>query len=362
MKKKWMLLLAVLFLINSALVSSYFYEISHNCSEDVCIEGQNAEWYVTIFNRGTLTLEYSKIELLNSLNNSQIAVYDSGFQPLSIERGDTILVSPMQKATVRLNGTLPKANFGKMLIYYPCFTTVTPNDDWTHRQKNIYEIINCYDSNESMPLLQCISDSDCRSDESCINNKCSKLKCNDCQYISNHSCKSFSCCISDHCKNNEFCANNTCFKLDCKEEEYLFNHSCMNLSCSQTQAIINHACNEVNCSFDEFMINHKCQKLNCSYNEHIVDNACALLQCAEEEKPGNHTCIALKCSFNETISNHECSSLDCYFFQRIENHKCISDKPLIYRLIAELTAVILIILFIVLDVKKYLFAHKKTGK
>ena len=258
------------------------YNITYNCKDDICIEGQTAEWLIAIYNKGSKVVEYTTIELLNSFNNGVIAELKIPFFPLSSYRGDVIVVKQNEKVTINLTGKLPKANYQQDLFYYPCFTT-TITDSYIIARYGKYESRYCYKENLSMPITQCISDKHCGDNEFCRFNSCINLKCGKCQYIENHACADYECCDSEQCDFNEICKNNICEKLNCNVNEYIENRTCKVL----------------NCGFDEYIVNKTCRKLNCSYDEYIFNNTCNKLDCAESEYIGEHECKPLNCKGNE---------------------------------------------------------------
>jgi hypothetical protein len=356
------LFIVALFIINLDLVKA-FYNITYNCPNNVCIKGQYTEWLVTFSNKGNRRIEYTSIEIIDTINNSIITALDIPYSPLNSDRGNIIIVEPNKEVTIKLNATLPSPNKGNSLIFYPCFTTTVPSDDLTYRSKDIYELRHCYKINQSIPVVECISNNHCSYDNYCKDKKCVKLVCNKCQYIFNHICVNYECCDSSDCeKYNEACINNRCKKLNCKNNEFPRNHTCVALNCSDDQYIENRACWNLDCKEDEFAFNHTCKKLNCSFNEYIKDHRCELLECKENEYIQNHRCNLLECNFNETIFNHTCVGLECYFFQIMIDHRCINDKQLILGLLAEFVSLSLIIIFLVLLFLRYRARHKRGYK
>jgi hypothetical protein len=350
------ILLIFLFSINS--VNAYFYNITYNCKDDICIEGETAEWLVTVYNRGKHIIEFTAVELLDSVNHSLIAQLKIPYYPLTSERGDVIVVKQNQKVTINLSGKIPMANYQQNLIYYPCFTN-TMTDSYIIAKYKKYEERHCYIENETMPVIQCISNEDCDDGEYCNFNKCLKLDCGECQYIKNHQCMDYECCSSKQCGFDEACRNNVCKKLNCSENEFIGNHTCRVLNCGFDEYIVNKTCKKLNCSYDEFVFNHTCKKLNCSYDEFIEDHKCKALNCKENEYAENHTCRELKCLYNETILNHACVPLKCSFFQDIKNHACVNNKSIIFKSIFELIVIIVIITFLILDTREYKAHHKR---
>lgn len=359
-KKICMAVLVLLFLMMSIQwVNAYFYNITYKCKGNICIEGQQAEWYVTISNFGSRVMEYTAIELLDAVNGSIFVKLERPFHPQSSIRGSLIVVSQNEKVTVNLSGTVPRANYQQNLIYYPCFTK-TVTDSYIISRYGEYETRNCYKENLTMPVIQCISDDNCDSDEYCGLSNCLQLDCGECQYIEDNACVNYECCSSEQCGFNEVCKNNACEKLNCKFNEYIENRTCKALNCGFDEYMANQSCKKLNCSYSEFVFNHTCKKLECQENEFIEEHECK--PCKADEYAMDYTCRPLKCLYNETPVNHTCIPLNCYFFQKAENHVCINAKSVIFKLILEIAAIIAIIIFLILDVRKYEIRHKKLEK
>ncbi len=337
----------------SKITNAYFYNITYNCLYDTCISGQNATWHVTLLNAGTQEIEFIRIGLFDSINKSLFAFLDIPFYPNSDKRGNLITVGANKKVLVNITGKLPKASYGNnLLIYYPCFTA-TITDSYIIAQENKYETTHCYYVNETMLVYECISNDNCRKEEFCNFNSCVKLNCKNCQYIQDHRCRDYECCSSGQCEFNETCLNNTCQNLACNFDEYIYNNSCNALSCAFDEFIFNKTCIKINCDLNEFAFNHTCRELNCSDSEYFANHTCKMMDCKQEEYAKNHACIKLNCLNNESIFNHTCKPLNCSFFQDITNHSCISNKKVIFKLSLEIAAIIMIVLFFVIDFKKF---------
>ena len=116
-----MYLHTVFFILNVEWVNAnlYYnlYNISYKCKDNICIEGQRAEWLVTIYNPGNRVVEYTTIELLDAVNDSIIAELKIPFFPLSSDRGDIIVVKQNSKVTINLSGKIPGANYQQNLFY-----------------------------------------------------------------------------------------------------------------------------------------------------------------------------------------------------------------------------------------------------
>lgn len=341
--------------------NAYFYNITHKCKDDICIEGQTAEWTAIIHNKGRRKEEYIAIELVNLFNGSVIAELRKTFNPQNSYRGDLIVIDPTKKAEVNFSGVIPIANYPQKLIYYPCFTK-TVTDAYALGKYEKYEERHCYKENLTMQVVQCISNENCQDDEICTFNACTKFKCGKCAYVKNHECLSYACCSPEQCGFDEVCKANQCEKLDCKPDEFIDNRTCKALNCAFDEHIINRTCMKLNCSADEAIINQTCIRIECAENEFIQDNKCALLDCKETEYAINHTCKGLICEYNQTFLDHSCTDLDCNFFQEIKNHACAANKPLIFKLSFEIAALMAIVTFLILDVRKYEAGHRNNKK
>jgi hypothetical protein len=345
---------------NAMLADAALYNITYSCEDGVCVEGKPVNWNITIYNRGDKVIEYTTIELFDSVSNNLIAEVRVQFNPLSSDRGSLIVVNTNSKKTIMLSGNVPKANYRQSLIYYPCLTK-TVTDSYLISKYGKYEKRHCYTKNETMPVVECLGDGNCGNDERCVLNKCAKVECGECQYITNHMCVDYECCSAEQCGYDEICINNSCQKLDCGEDEYIENRTCKALNCGYDEYIENRTCKALNCGYDEYIFNHTCKKLVCKENEFIEEHKCKLLKCKENEYAENHTCKKLSCLYNETVSQHKCVPLECRFFQKIKNHECVADKSLILKSLAELVALVIIIALLFLDTKKYKITHKKDG-
>lgn len=389
MKKRVLFILLFIFgvlLINANLVSAS-YNITYKCQDNVCIKGQTAEWLIEIYNEGSSTVEYTAVELRNSADDSIIAILDIPYEPLKDDRGELIVIRAYSKANTTLMDTLPSPNGENMLTYHLCFTKTVPGDAHTYRNQGIYELRHCYNMNETMPLFECIKNEYCDDDSYCVNNKCIKLDCSECQYIEKHKCIDYKCCSNDDCNLNETCIGNSCEVLDCNaikeqanetgksgEEEidagdmednkatqpdqrlYVVNHACSSEPCAQDEIIADYACVKANCNEDEFISKYACAKLNCGFDESILNHICQKLKCKEGEGIIDHACTPLECADDEAIINYACTKLDCIFFQKAESHSCLINT----NLIIESVFLIIIVFLLVLDIKKYNGKHRKN--
>ena len=164
--------------------------------------------------------------------------------------------------------------------------------------------------------LYCKYDSECTFDEACINSECTKLNCEDCQYIEDHKCKSYGCCSDNDCKGNQRCEEHNCIDMGCEYNQHAENHVCV---------------------------------WNC------VDNS----NCKESEECKDHNCYELDCAYNEGFVNHECNLLNCGLFKKTTNHQCVNN-PLVITLIG--TVALLMIFVAVFLYWNHAKKHKKRSK
>jgi hypothetical protein len=134
--------------------------------------------------------------------------------------------------------------------------------------------------------IECLSNSDCRSDERCFNYKCEKDRCG------NNECGSFENCVdcpSDCLKSNQVCCNkiplegNCCEDKDCKSEEL-----CLSNKCTPK-------CGNGVCDSDE----------NC--NSCSVDCLTATQICCANMTYTGNCCLDSNCSENQTCISHICT-------------------------------------------------------
>ncbi|MBW2975359.1 hypothetical protein KY366_06590 [Candidatus Woesearchaeota archaeon] len=350
----------VLFILSTGSVRSIDYSISHSCNKNQCVEGETAEWHVSVSSYGDLKTEVISIELIDSINNSMVAFFNATYKPFTDQSRD-IFVILQETKTKTISGIIPKANNKSSLLYYPCFTTAVKNPE--NVRDDIYSIRVCYEQNpEAMPVLECVLNSSCAYDGFCKENRCTRLSCRDCQYLLSHRCADYECCNNSACRIDQACMDKKCINLTCSLREYLFNNSCQPLNCSYNEAFINHSCVRLNCSGDEFIQDHSCVRLNCSGDEYASDHECIRLDCSDDEYAFNQTCRKLDCLYNETIEDHSCKPLNCYFFLSAVDHRCIRDNRLIFKLSIESVVVLIIISLIIINIKKYRLEEKNAGK
>ncbi|HLC49887.1 MAG TPA: hypothetical protein VJI97_00495 [Candidatus Nanoarchaeia archaeon] len=354
---KYIISLLFALAIASGLANAYFYSVGHTCNDDICIEKDEIEWFVNLTNDGNHYLEFVGVDFIDVLNQKEFASYRLPFDPY-LDKRDVVVLRPNGMINISFKTKLPKANFKQALVYKPCFI-ITITDSYTIARDNVYETKKCFEDNESIELIQCTDNSYCREDESCVDRDCIGLKCGSCQYFKNHECLNYQCCGNEQCALNEACTNNTCMKIDCNYDEYMDNRTCKPLNCRPDEYIENEKCKKLMCDFDDYIVNRTCRKLECSEDEFIFNNTCRDLDCSQKEFAGMHSCNPLECVWNETFFNHSCMPLDCRFFQKIEDNNCANNYPVILKLLMELTAVAIIIMFLTMDFKKYRQKHKK---
>jgi len=71
----------------------------------------------------------------------------------------------------------------------------------------------------------CTKNSDCLALESCVNGKCTALKCATSQVIVDHAC--VDCVTDSNCSATEKCVSGKCIPLTCKSDEKAENHKCV---------------------------------------------------------------------------------------------------------------------------------------
>jgi len=353
MKKRGLYILFALLLVSSVYGFDYkFYTINYECEERFCVEGSNISFFVEIDNRGSEKIELIGIEMRDYENNTLIGQWNTSYFPLIDYRGDLFDIWPSQKKTMIVNMTLPEKNIPSGLRYYPCFNNAVRTPRIVVEEK--YNLRHCYiDRPEFVPMVDCIYNSACKSEEYCGANFCKKLKCDECEYINNHVCVEYECCDSDMCGKNQECTLNQCFDLDCSWNQKIENHICIDLNCNPNQLIIDNECVDANCKFDEYVFNYSCSKLNCKETEHIFNHTCKLLNCSYDEYLVNKTCQKLDCKFNQGYINNTCQNLDCQFYQNVINHACVNNRPLLIKMSIEMIILLLIGFLIYLDIKKY---------
>jgi len=350
------LIIIAFFTLNAITIKAGFFEISHECQEENCISGQDINWSISLENMGQKELKIVGIELIDSINQSQIASLIFEYDPSKSDKLNYLKVLPGKKEIVYIKAKIPLPNLKNQLIYMPCITTALPTT--TAKYVGSYTDRVCY-PNESIIVFECITDKHCKINELCKNKKCRQIMCKDCQYIFNKKCLDYECCSSDACNLDESCINHKCVALNCSPEERILNHSCVKLGCNYDEYAFNHKCVKLNCGYDEHAVNHGCVKLNCSYDEHIINHSCVKLDCDDDEGYLNHSCIKLECNYDEHIINHSCVKLECGFFEKLAVNECVTDKEFTSKFAIELIITISIIYTFILDIKKYKSEHKK---
>ena len=355
MEKKRGLLFLLAILILPVVYSSNLYDIEYKCPNNNCWKGSDASWVINITNSGSDVITITRIKLVEKKQERTFAeyLYEGPDPAIYISSGGGIKITPLKKAIVELNGTIPSYLTENNLVYYPCFTFSVKTDDWQYKLYDITSVEHCYNSTpEVMPAISCLDNDDCAKDEYCVDRLCKKLNCTECQYIKDHKCFTYRCCLSFQCSSNQYCFDHECINLDCSPTQTIYNHSCVDINCSRDERIINKKCVKLDCGPDEGFVNHECVPLNCSYDEYFFNHSCAKLECLPDETPVMHSCVKLDCLDNETAINHSCISLECYFFQDIKEHSCINNANRIITLSIELLAIITIVTFLILDFLK----------
>ncbi len=342
----------LIFIVSITYVSAYFYYIDYKCEQKICHEGEEVTWFVTIENEGLHKMEFTKIEIFDMKNNDLVAEFNSGFNPLSSQRGNSIVVWQNKNVTVNITGVIPRQNYYRKFLYYPCITNAVL-DTYALSKYEEYETTHCYKENHSVDVVECLSDDHCKLDSVCNYQQCTKLRCGECQYIVDHQCVDYECCKSSDCNFDEECVNNSCYKLDCDYDEHIVNNSCVELNCSTQEIAIDHVCEKLVCAFDEERINNSCVRLDCADNQYINNHRCLELNCSPVETAFNHTCIKLECDYDEKPIDHKCVKLNCQFYESIENHRCVRNNSIILKFSLELFAIIMIIIFLILDMRRY---------
>jgi len=359
MSMRFVILCVCMFFISVLSVFS-FYSVDPVCPTGVCVSGETVFWNVTIENRGYSRSEYAQIEIVDTKRNVAIALFDPDFFPLQDEQGDLLLVLPQKKRSIVIEGIMPSGDRENMFYYYPCFSIAVTDGNFIYRTQEIYEIRQCY-PNESVRVRACTADSHCSTNKYCVHGNCVALVCEDCQYERNHICNDYECCSSDSCVDSAACIDNVCFSLECAENEFVFNHSCVSLGCAPDEIGRNHSCVSLECLESEGFVDHSCVVLDCAENEVVFNHSCVSLECDDNEFAQEHSCASLSCAYNERIVDNTCVPLNCWFFERIEDHECVARKEQIKDVSFESIAVFAIIIFLIIDFRKFR-GHTKHSK
>jgi len=349
-------LILIIFIVSIFSVSaSYFYDLSYICEGGICIEGQQMKWNITLFQQGyRSSSEFTKIELLDAVNHKILATYELAYSPFKDESGKLIEVDKLDDVYIFINSTVPNPIFRKNLIYYPCFTKAV-TESFQIAKYNKYEDTQCYNENFSIPIIECLHDSQCKTNKRCISNLCENIYCGECQFAENNTCNNYECCSSLQCESDQLCKNNNCVNLDCKENELVINRTCVPIICGFDEYIESKVCKKLNCTFDEYIFNHTCKKLECNGFEIIKDNDCK--ECPSNQIANNNSCVDIKCSFDEEYFDHSCKKLECGLFADAKDHYCVHDNFLVFKLILELFIVGVIVFLLFMDIKKYKKNH-----
>jgi hypothetical protein len=336
-------------------LEAYPYEISHKCRETPCIEGDDMSWNINITNRGEQDLHFVSMRIIDSLKGSTVIGYNG-----------TTEISPKKKKSIVINSSVPAANVNKSFVYSVCIAMKVPYETWdklddlTDEEAYVQRRLEyCYKYNHSFIVFKCSRDEHCNLNEQCVDNRCQRILCLECQYIYNHKCIDYRCCKDEDCDIEESCKNNTCERIYCNEDEIIENHKCRRIECREDEFVLEKVCTPLNCKEDEAAINHSCVKLTCREDEIIINHSCTALECKEDEAAENHQCKSLQCKEDELAINHECKKLRCLFFQNIVSHQCVNDYVIILSLSGELVSWIIIIFVSTLIIKKYVKLHRK---
>ncbi|MDD5086414.1 MAG: hypothetical protein PHV16_01550 [Candidatus Nanoarchaeia archaeon] len=343
--------LAILFLIalSSQMVFAYFFDVSHNCQEDNCIEGQEINWTFSFQNAGNNELKIVSVEIFNPINQSVISGVYFDYDVADSSKNDYFSVIPGTKKNLIISDYVPKQNSVNKLVYAPCITTILDPTVAKYLDDRYYET-KCYE-NKTIDIFECVYNRHCKDNEVCTLRKCVKIECEDCQYILNKECVDYDCCSTEDCGKGESCISHKCTKLNCSYDEMVVNNTCVKLDCSYDEYAFEHECIKLECEDDEGMFNHTCIKLECEDDEHIFEHECIKLDCSYDEKPFNHTCIKLECEEWESPLNHECVEIECGFLKKRQDNGCILDTDFILKLLLEIAIVIIIIILFLIDIK-----------
>ncbi|MBN1385882.1 hypothetical protein JW968_02775 [Candidatus Woesearchaeota archaeon] len=324
---KFFSLAAIMFMLMSvSALAAYDYQMDYVCEDDDCRQGHQITWIFTYKNHGGKVLALYKINL-KTPSGSSIAHYEDIFE-----------IAPSETRTLNFTSVLPAPNTDNEVVYNICFTRKVDYDDWwaLGYEVNRSEFIDknlefCYDDNYTLPVKPanyCPGTLYCGDDEVCINTRCTKLNCSECQFPRNHSCHDFECCTPGMCNDASTCINNTCTPLVCRDNEVIMDHHCVDMECTP----------------DEYKSGFFCIKLNC----------------ADDEKAVDHRCIKLYCGKRQVIKDHECVDVLCHFFQKAEDGSCRTD----YFRIAFLALIVLVVVispFILINHKRKndLYRHQR---
>jgi len=180
----------------NALISGEVY-IDLEC-DGPCIEGEEANWNITIWNRGDKSLQVVHTEIRNKENVKLI------------KNEDPATIRPGQNKTYVFIEPIPRPPASGKLDYKVCPRVSTPGYLGILQEQDL-----CRPIVESPFIIlaenfECRTDTDCSADSRCIEFSCVELKCADCQYVSNHQCISYECCSNTDCQEDMICDGHFC--------------------------------------------------------------------------------------------------------------------------------------------------------
>jgi hypothetical protein len=346
MIKKILFIISFLALFSSISFSVNFLDLDVSCEGSDCIPGQTTDWNTTISNLGNTRLKVLGYKVIDAVSK-KIIIHD--------EDEKAIFIVPTKNHSFLIREQIPSPNKEGDLIVNVCIITEPETESWGTVGKRIEY---CYEAiNFTFTLTGCLETMDCKEDEVCIDQTCSKLNCSYCQYPQAHLCNDYKCCEDYECKLNEICTDHECIKLECTEDTYIINHTCS--TCDENKTMVNYFCYPLKCEYDEYRENNECLKVECTDYEHPVNHTCKNLTCSYNEAFIDHSCVELECKYDEYPFNHSCENLKCNFLQKTEEHECR------FRSIIILEFFILFVIFFLirLNVKKYDYIkNRKLGK
>ena len=356
--------LALCLVVLSPSVLAYSFTINATCQEDFCIEGQSMQWDIDLQNRGDKKFSITSIKLFDETNQQILAGQNYTYDPFNTDYGDYIRLHIGEDKEVLLASEVPSPSPENEILYYPCFTIDKgtrdlPQTDFPYTGEYLNE--QCFKNNEPLKVYQCLENRHCPQDSTCMETRCVKLSCGECQHATNHSCQDHECCSSHQCSSTQDCVDHKCVNLKCAYNEQPFNNTCIPLECEIYQGYKNNSCVPLLCDADEGYINHSCRIITCRDDEHLLNHTCQKLNCAFDHYAEDNKCKPLGCKHDETFVDHTCVPLTCnFFFKKIANN-CVLDRQIIFRFSLEFLIIILIVLFFLLDLKKYESQKSQVG-
>jgi hypothetical protein len=344
-------LIMVIFFLSFQTACAHFFNLTHECQEKKCIAGQEINWTFTFKNMGSNELKLVDIEVVESVNQSEIAGIHFEYDVSDSSKRDYFPVPPLKQKQLIINDKIPEQNAKNKLVYMPCITTALPSSAAKYLDDTYVEE-KCY-ANKSIDVFECFYDRHCGNDEKCMARKCVEIECDYCQYIKNRECIEYECCKTEECNKGELCINHKCTSLNCSEDEKVVNNTCVKLNCSYDEYVSEHECINLECDEGKKPFNHTCIKLECEDDEHIFEHECIKLDCMNEEYAFNHTCVKLECEEGKKPLNHTCVWIECGFFEERKGDECIFDGEFALKFLAEILITIIIIFFFIIDIKKY---------